>query len=482
MPKLKAILISSSSVPKDFDLTEFAKITVEKLRGFCDEIFSLNSDIEGTSRIDFSESKSLFSFISDSDADQLLFLNAFSPMLDLKNLSKMIDEHIDLTFDYTYAENLPEGLLPEIISPEAAGFIARTLPGGLPIIQNSLKEAFESSLSSYDTNIFILPSELLFWRVNFTPRSLGDALVLSKLTEKLGSEASSEEIEAWIRKNPHVIRSVPSFYEIQLTTFRESGEIFASDAIEKEGEMDYEKLSNLLSKICSFSHSPSVLFGLFGEPFLHSKINEILDLIKNYPQMNFYFESRGFLTNFEPVKTALSLPNVRVIFDVSFMNEEDYKKFKKPSDEMIPFESLAIQTEKIKALPAEKVFIQLTRAKQNEEILMKFYETWRNYGERILIRALDVVSEDQKNFRVVDLAPLKRSFSLHLKHDFYIRFDGEVQIHRSDVAAQHSLGNAFLSLSEPWEKMNAFYLQEWSSDFTEPQFLYDYPDWWVFNF
>jgi spiro-SPASM protein len=227
-----------------------------------------------------------------------------------------------------------------------------------------------------------------------------------------------------------------------------------------------------------------VSIGLFGEPFLCPDINEIIDRMKNYPAVQFILESRCLFNNTDPIQKALELPNVKIIFDVSASSPETFQKIKKPMNPIIPFEGLASIEEKIKGLPdKEKIYIQFTRTTGNEDELMKFYERWRDFSDRIIIKKPDTFGGILNEFRVVDLSPVERFPCLHLKHDMVILADGDVPICRQDYNCAIPAGNILKDgIASCWEKLLPHYEAQWQGRFDKPPLCKDCDEWWVFNF
>lgn len=486
--KTAAILIDRKNVPDGFDVSGMLSATVDKIKRLTDDIFFLtdsDSAPDGTEPLQVSTSNQLLRFMGKRfTGTQVLILNAYSPLIDLESTRKMLDEQERLVFDYTYPENLPFGLIPEVMVGDIASIIEKTLPQNIPLFVRSVRDLFESDISSYDTNIFIHPTRLGLYRTDFIPNNLNNALITQAIMERLGVDLTIDELEEAIRRNPELIRGKPTFYEIRIHSDREAGELFASHRIKNEGTMPVERVKSLLERIAEFSYDPVVMFGFYGEPFLHPRIGEIIDLLKNYPNIRFLFESRGFLTDFKPVERALKSENVSVLFDISFTDEKQYTRYKKPYQAPYPFETLSAQEEKIKALkPAERVYPQLTRFNENEAQIGRFYEIWKDYQDRIVIKKPDTFGGELKSQVVIDLAPVKRHFCYHLKHDMLILPDGTVALNRHDLDGKRSVGNVFDDgLDGCWNRLGELYIRQWQNDFQDLENTCDCDDWWVFNF
>jgi spiro-SPASM protein len=207
----------------------------------------------------------------------------------------------------------------------------------------------------------------------------------------------------------------------------------------------------------------------------------MIEELKNYPDINFIFESRCLFSGTEMFATLLKLPNVRIIFDISFTKVESFSVHKRPLNPLLPAGNLPEIEEKIKSLPErEKVYIQFTRTTENENELMQFYERWSDYSDRIIIKKPDMFGGILNEYRSVDLSPVKRFPCLHLKHDMVIFYDGSVPLCRQDFNGNIPMGNILKDgLDACWEKMNSCYKKQWNENYTPLCEKCD--EWWVFN-
>ena len=484
MMSVRILLFDRADCPERDWLDDFYKITLEKVRKISDDVWFVSKNHrEGSQNIFFDSSNDLMRYISDAPSDtDFVLLNAYAALLDVDAVFDMLREHRSLAFDYSYPENIPSGLLPEIINSEVAPFILRTLPENTPMYNINIRELFQSDLSSYDSNIYISPVKLAQYRTDFIPDSLSHAKIMRRIIEKKGADLKMAELEQAVQDDPLLIRGRPSYYEIQLTTERESGELFAGNLIKNEGFFDIDDLKKSLDTIAEFSYNPSVLFGLYGEPFLHPEITKIIDMLSAYPSVDFYFESRGLIADFDIVKKSLLLPNVRVIFDLSFVNEDSFARYKKPVNSMLTLPTLQTLEEEIKKLvPRDRVYVQWTRTAINEDELMPFYRKWRDFS--VIVQKPDTFGDIHRHLQVVDLAPIKRRFCMHLKNDVLIRHDGVVMLNRYDVDGRRSPGNVLRDgLEKVWNKMGKLYVDQWKDNFADAAEICDCDHWWVFNF
>lgn len=487
---VSAILFDRAASGDAETLERFLTITLSKVRKFTEDVYLFTQKTgvpAGVKAVHFEKSRDFLNFLSEKfQKKTVMLLNAYSPLLDVESARQMLEEHQEHVFDFTYPENIPEGLLPELIEGDVAEFIKFTVPEQVGMFQRSIRETFERDISSYDCNIFISDSNLMKYRVNFVPDNLNDLLVTREIADHHSTEFTLSRLEDRIAENPELIRKRPTYYEIELNLVRESCEFFIAGRLKspRPAEMDIGTLKNVLAQINSFSENPAVSFGLYGEPFLYSRIDELVEELKKYPKANFLFESRCLFHNTASIEKALALPNVKVLFDVSFSLPDSFNQHKKPLDPMVPFEGYLNAEKMIQSLPnRERIYIQFTRSTVNENELFRFYETWKDFSDRIVIRKPDTFGGLLEQYRVVDLSPVKRFPCLHLKHDLVVFTDGSVPVCREDFDGKFLAGNAVKDgIEKCWGSLSGEYHVQWSGHFDAPPVCKNCDEWWVFNF
>jgi spiro-SPASM protein len=492
--EISAILLDRPGVlaapERSDERRRFFEVVISKVRRLADRIEVLTSDPDCHASVDLprispTTAAAFFDHVAKAHAGRVvLVLNAYAALFDLESAKGMLAEHLRFSFDYTYPENLPKGLLPEILSSDAAALIRQTLPENFPLFRENVRECFEKDVSSYDSNIFVTDSRIARYRVDFTPGSDQDALVMRDILAAEGPDRTIGGIEEAIRRDPGLIRRAPAFYEIELTGIRESGVDFIGNRMQDRGAMPLSTFALALASAERLSGNPVVSLGLYGEPLLHPDFDGILDEMRKYPRFRFLVESRGLSGPSKNAQKALELPNVEFLVDLSAAESPTFEVFKRPLDPAVPFEALSAVEERVKALePKDRVYIQFTRTPRNEQDLMRFYDKWRDYGDRIVIRKPDTFGGLLDGSRVVDLSPVERQYCYHLQRDIVIRADGTVPLCRQDFNCENPAGNLLKdSLEACWKNMQTAYNAHWNGDFSHPAICAKCDEWWIFNF
>lgn len=415
----------------------------------------------------------------------VLFLPACAPLFDVETSRAMLENHSRNAFDYTYPENIPQGLLPEIFHTEAAVFIKNTLPASLPLFRLTIRELFERELSSYDTNIHLSDSGLVRYRVPFIPENRNAERVVDVLLEKAGPDRSIRELEDIISSDPFIVRQLPTYYELELTTVRESGGCFAGSLLARGGEMDLDVLDRSLYSIMELSGPGThVSIGLYGEPFLHSSGGGWLDVLARYPGLSYIIETRGLTVNAKLYARALQIKSLCLVADISAAGADTFARLKKPLDPMVALQGLEAYETALKGLEeAGRVYPQFTRCNDNEAEVMAFFERWKDYSDRIIIKKPDIFSGALASQRVVDLSPVRRTPCVHLRHDLVIHCDGRIPLCREDLNAGFVMGSLTADgLAEAWKAMGQYHALHWKNGFEPSSLCKDCDEWWVFNF
>ncbi len=478
-----ALLIDRNEILSYEEKEFYRDITTQKIKDIVDEIYFINSTLERS--LPYTNLKDLFTyFVKNFKDDIVILMNAYSPLIDIITTKEMIKDHIDYVFDYTYPENIPNGLLPEIFNVSMLEFLIPLIPDNFPLIKNSLREIIEGEISSYDCNIFLTDSELSKYRVDFIPDSMNSLYIIKNIIEKHSYNLSLKKLEEIISADPLILRQRPTYYEIEITTEREKGEIFPADKLKRNGFIKIEDLKFILDEIKKFSYNPVVSLGLFGDFFLHPDLDKVIELLSFYPELSFLIESKALYIDKEKIDRVLQLDNVKLIFDISFVDNDKFKKYKTPLNEVIPAQDLSFIEKEIKSLDnKEKIYIQFTRTNLNEEELTKFYEVWKDFSDRIIIKKIDTFCGMLDKYRVVDLSPVKRFFCYHLKNDMVIFFNGDVPLCRQDFNGEVILGNIKKDgIKSCWEEEGKYFILHFNGIYEPKNKCEKCDEWWIFNF
>ncbi len=463
---------------------QWFEYTLKRLEGFADEMFFVGQKPDMALPIESLSFATGEEFLTWAEGfplhTQLVIVPAYAPLLQRSLLEEALAKHSRYLFDYTYAE-LPYGLMGEILDNGIVPFIKKALPQGMPLFRRSLKEWLGQDLSSYDCNIVFTDIRLLEYRLSFVPENHYQASVLEAMRQDTASFESLQEIQSWIASHPAVLRQVPTYIEIELTTIHEADGPFA-DALPRNGEMLDKDLSSLLRELDDFAPDAVISFGLYGEVFAYTYWDTLVREVQKRPERRFLFESRGIFLPQKRLEEVLALPNVEVIVDISTTSPQLFEKWKKPASSLFPFEGLS-GLEFLHNLPSkERLYLQITRTHENDKELMRFYEVWKDFSPRIIIKKPDSFGGKQVGKRVVDLSPIKRTPCIALQRNMVIFVDGNVPLCRQDKDGDYLAGNVFRDgIMTCWENLSKAYEKQFDGGISTPLCV-SCDDWWIFSF
>lgn len=469
----------------DHEALQWLSLTHQRLKGIASEAFFLKREHhlspEGISVLSFSQGEEWLRWLEGfSPHTQLILVPAYAPLIQRHLLEEAIATQRRYLFDFTYAE-LPMGLMGEVLDTSVASFIRRTLPEGTPLFRRSLKEWLGQDLSSYDCNIVFTDIRLLEYRLSFLPENLYQKRVLETLLSSGERFSSLEEIKRFIESHPLILRQTPTYVEIELTTVHESQGPFIS-SLPRKGEMSFENLQNILEMLDTFAPDAVVSLGLYSEVFVYSEWEKLIDEIRQRPHRRFILESRGIGVSPSRIDMAHSLPHVDIIIDISTVSPNLFLEWKKPP---LPFPCEGLQSLNfLRDLSSKaRIFIQFTRCHENDKELFAFYEAWKDFQGRIIIRKPDSFGGKNLSQRVVDLSPLQRTPCLALQRNLIIFCDGSVPLCRQDVEGQYGAGNVFVDGIEAcWQRLSEAYERQFVHSCMSAPLCEQCDDWWIFSF
>ncbi|MFN4216629.1 MAG: SPASM domain-containing protein [Brevinematales bacterium] len=458
--------------------------TFKRLQGFADEMFFVGKKPEKAFPIESLSFTTGNEFLTWAEGfplhTQIVIVPAYAPFVQRSLLEEALVRHRRYLFDYTYAE-LPYGLMGEILDNGIAPFIKKVLPQEIPLFRRSLKEWLGQDLSSYDCNIVFTDIRLLEYRLSFVPENHYQASVLEAMIRDKVSFESLQEIQSWIESHPASLRQVPTYIEIELTTLHESDGPFV-DVLPRQGEMSEQNLSSLLREIDSFTPDAVISFGLYGEVFAYTYWDTLIQEVQKRPERRFLFESRGIFLPQKRLEEVLAFSNVEVVVDISTSSPALFEKWKKPSFSFFPFEGLSGLEFLHNLSSKERLYLQMTRTHENDRELMRFYEVWKDFSPRIIIKKPDSFGGKQLGKRVVNLSPVKRTPCVALQRNMVIFIDGNVPLCRQDKDGEYSVGNVFRDgIKTCWENLNRAYEKQFDKGISTP-LCESCDDWWIFSF
>lgn len=399
----------------------------------------------------------------ENKADTILFAWGDCPFLNLSVTEELFKLHKDSMAEYTFADGYPDGLCPEVLDAGAAAILAelsrnqKADAGEKTITRTSVFDLIKTDINSFEVETLIAEEDARLFRINFNCGTKATALSCVSMFEEGLEEKSIDEISAAACKKVSVLKTVPGYYNIQLTDKCSSVKIYKPDEMESPAGnrfMALEDFRNLVKKISQFSETAVVSLSAWGEACLHPDFVEMVKLVLAEPGLSVLVEgdcrnvteqmcqSIKEVVDSVPERTDGGVANPKIIW-------------------IVTLDTVNASQEEVmllhKYFPG-KVYPQFVRMNENEEELEAFYRFWSAKespsGGNIIIQKYDNLCGTLPERKPADLSPLERNACWHIRRDITVLVDGSVPFCRGHLKS-NLIGNAFSEeLSEIWKKLD----------------------------
>ncbi|WP_411824096.1 spiro-SPASM protein [Leptospira sp. 'Mane'] len=419
----------------------------------------------------------------DPDWDEVcfLYLKGIAPLLDVELSKKSWKRHQDFFSQYSYSENLPEGIIPTILSRE---FLS-TLPDKLP---SDVHSFFLKNINHYDVDIFFVPPDLRQYRFDLRVNHPRNVSLIENLFQKI-PEPTYPEILPVLQKDPTIFRFAPSYIEWEIQRGSDQDCIFRARKylIDKNDKTsissDHVKL--ILKKIESTFPSPmTICLGGNGEPLLNPHWKEIITDILSFPFLTELMIETSLTSNateFISYLAGLSedeKKKICLIVDLSTLKEDRYKTLYGTGDLSKVLESI----DRLKSvLPQSSLNVEMIKMKEVEDEIDSYFTYFEKKNINVILQKYNSYAGKLQERRVSDLTPIHREFCWHLTRDLYINADGSVAICKQDITRE--VGNLITEdLKDIWQKGNPYFAASFLGNHSEiPAPCLSCDEWYTFN-
>ncbi|MBO5235667.1 MAG: spiro-SPASM protein [Spirochaetaceae bacterium] len=423
-----------------------------------------------------------------SGYDTLIHSLCSCPFYDFELTEKLYELHKDTAAEYTFAEGWPEGLAPSIINAGTVSILS-ALPAkntSYNVGQNIFFDLISSDINSFEVETLIAPEDMRQYRLNFECNSKEKTVACVNLFNFLNEKKESFQADNLSAKaifTNNVLRTVPCFYNIQISSFcggtcsycpypseyekKYGHKTFQSNIKNPKCYMSLDKFKDLAKNISDFSSEAVVSLSLWGEPLAHPNFIEFVKALLQYSGLSVLIETDGQLVTPELAETLSKevvnckertngyKPIIWIISkDALDQNMYETMRGKGSSEYPVSLKKAEDAVEILKPLFPDAVYTQFLRTKYNEEQLKAFYHSHKETGGMI-IQKYDNFAGLMPDLKVTDLSPLVRGICWHQRRDMVILVDGSVPFCREYMLDNH-FGNVFSeSLESIWDKGKA---------------------------
>jgi len=415
----------------------------------------------------------------ENQAETVLFSYNDLPYLNKNLAQKILDSQIEYKSEYTFADGYPYGFAPEALNAGTIGILAELSKttqkalGDAPVSRDAIYNLIKTDINSFDVETIIADSDWRLLRLAFHCGKKDNFMQCKALFEAAvgaGADVSTladvEKLSELASKNPACLKTVPGFYNIQISDRVNFKSIYLPDHDYSQNTMPYEKCTALIEQIAAFSEKAVISLSAFGEPLCHPDFLKIVEKILSYEGLSVFFETDGLAVTQDFVEKLANLeksaaPRTNgwqkimsaVILDAA--SETTYQKLHKNSPEGA-FQTALKATALLQSALPGNVYPQFVRMNENEAELEAFYRYWNEKsnpsGGNLIIQKYDDFAGQLPPCKPADLSPLERDPCWHLRRDLTILVNGDVPACRT-CWNQNITGNVFnQSLEEIWHK------------------------------
>ena len=435
------------------------------------------------------------------NAETALFSFIDLPFLNKKLSQKILDSHITYKSEYTFADGYPYGFAPEALNAGTIGILAELSKstqaslGEKPVTRDAIYNLIKTDINSFDVETVIADSDWRLLRLAFNCGTKDNFLQCKALADAANGEVDDvEKLSAIAGKNPDCLKTVPGFYNLQISGKTSYESLYLPCAVPVNEDMPFDKCCSLIEKIAELSENAVISLSAWGEPLYHPDFLKIVEKILSYPGLSVFIETDGLKVTPELAqalaKLAAAAPErshqwqkimVAVVLDAA--TEATYQKIHKNSP-AAAFQTAVNAIAILQNALAGCVYPQFVRMNDNEAELEAFFRYWNEKtnpsGGNLIIQKYDDFAGLLPPCKPADLSPLERDPCWHLRRDLTILSNGEVPQCRACVKSC-SIGNAFTQpLEEIWHKNDELLKEHINRKYCEKCEKCD--EWYTFNF
>ncbi len=447
----------------------------------------------------------LLSYMKDictkENAENAVFSFIDLPFLNKKLSQKVIESHLQYKAEYTFADGYPYGFAPEVLN---AGTIAileelsKTSQTGLgqsSINRDSIYNLIKTDINSFDVETVIADFDWRLLRLAFHCGKKDNFMQAKALFESASDQdfGDVEKLSEIAAKNPSCLKTVPGFYNLQISDKVSSDAIY-SISLPATGFMPFEKCSSLIEKIAAFSEKAVIGLSAWGEPLYHPDFTKIVEKILSYQGLSVFIETDGLVVTEELCEKLAEIEKnakprtnewqkIMIAVTLDAASEVTYQLIHKNSQSGDFSKAVKAVSLLQNAIPGS-VYPQFVRMNQNENELEAFYRYWNEKnnpsGGNLIIQKYDDFAGLLPPCKPADLSPLDRDPCWHLRRDLTILSNGQVPQCRACMLCA-SQSNAFTQpLEEVWRLNDQLLINHINSKYCEKCEKCD--EWYTFNF
>ena len=418
-----------------------------------------------------------------TEAQHVIKICADAPFLDITVISEMLEVHCACLAEFTYSENLPQGLAGEIFSRNLIDVLPETEEKTLP-----LSRVIRSNMNHFDIELFYKDPDLRDKRISFRSSSRRDKKIMENVVSVRGAVPQYSELRDIIEKNPDVLYIGPSYVEVELSGDCQLDCVFCYRTFldEPRGHMDAALFTKIVNDMRDFELPYTLCFGGSGEPLMHPGFYGMLDQALSEPLIErIIVETNGIEagTNYATVTGNDTSGKIITIVNCNGYNRETYRGMHKSDAFDTVFNNVTALQKALGEQNSGNLYMQIMKIKETEPFLDQYYDFWEKHNIPIILQKQNTFLGLIEDRRYSDLSPLDRVPCWHLQRDLFITSLGEVPFCRVDVRALHASDRVSdQPLREIWNARQENYIQDYKGSYATAPDCRACDEWYTFNF
>ncbi len=428
---------------------------------------------------------------SNTDINHILYFTSIHPFWDFSITSRLLEYADEYYPDYTFGENIPPGMVPDIFSRS----FAETLENEFQDLLNSPVD-FEvipfmrKNLNNFHVEIHYESPDFRMLRLDFSLKSDRSILESHQFFRQAGIPDYSA-LEKIMADNPEILYTQPSYLEVEI----HSGCDYACTFCPRqyipipEKSIQPEALDKISSFLDQSLRDVTITLGGMGEPLLHPDVFGIFRRFLPHPALKrLIVETNGFyLETIIPALPELAEHIGKILFIINFNSIEKYETI-----HGAPAGALEKINRNLRDLTQvyreqnwnlEKIYIQMLKIEENEMETDAIYAMTKELGISFLLQKYNTYLDLMPQKRVSDMTPLERSFCWHLRRDIFIRADGSVSYCKQDVAGKIPVGNLKNEeIQDIFHRRQTDWIRNYRADYPENPACAVCDEYFTFNF
>lgn len=393
-------------------------------------------------------------------ADHLVYVHGDCPFLDPAVTGTMLAKHVQYFAEYTFADGFPVGITPEILRVSALPLLQKLADeGSVPYDRSTIFGIVQRDINSFDIETELAPQDMRMLRLSLSC-DLRRNYLLCRNFARAGATDAGSVMKIAIEQG-ELQRTVPAFVNVQILdgcpqacsycAFPQ----FGGDILGSRNEMPVDRFAAIVDRVEEFAPSSVISISLWGEPSLHSRIAEIVNLVEASETLSLIIETSGVGWS-DATLSALANANLKRTTWIVSLDADEVALYRRLRGD--GFEEATATAQRLVADFPGKTYVQAVRMNENEEHLEEFFRHWKQEPGQVIIQKYDHFSRLLPERKVTDLSPLKRFPCWHIKRDLTVRLDGTVTQCREDVHATSVWGNLFEEdLETIWARGESLY-------------------------